>query len=581
MDWYNDAKFGCFIHWGPYSDLESKWNGTSYSGYAEHIMRMAKIPVSTYKDQVIKKFNPSQFDAEEWMQQAKKTGMKYFIITAKHHDGFAMWHSDAYKTRSNFPSYDADCQTYDMRLTSFDKTRDPMKELRDAAKRHGIKFGFYYSHAFDWEHPYAPGNDWDDFRSINDFSAGQNPGGDRLLGGRDWWMNNTYKDFDRVTNNYMLTKSNKQIAELVEKYEPDIMWFDTPHKLPLYQNIETAKRLRALAPNIVINGRLAQWEGFQLGDYENSGDRAAFMFPLKNEYWESIPTTNNSYGYSSTDNSHKPPSHFIRLLATAASKGGNILLNVGPMGNGKWDTRDVNIFNAIGAWMDKNGESIYGTERTNDIPIPNWGVITKKGNKLYLHVHQWPTDGILWLGSLEANIQSAKLLATGQTVTCSQQGKDIRINVPTTCPDTDSTVIVLELNGNYTAHPQRLLDTRVKNELQAFDAVLTGNFGRGDGKTENNFLNNWRSNDMYLTWNVSLREEKTFSLSLYYNKSGSTGVVSVEIDGVDHDINYTGTGSNVTANLGSVTLTSGDHVIKLKGKTLNGEHLRPRVLTLQ
>jgi len=584
MDWYSEAKFGCFVHWGPYSVLGGEWNGRRYSGYAEHIMRMAKIPVAEYKDKVVKPFDPSEFNADEWMRQVAKTGMKYFVITAKHHDGFAMWHSDAYRPRSDYPSYDATCPTYDMRMTSFDKNRDPMAELRAAAKKHGIKFGFYYSHAFDWEHPFAPGNDWDDFMGINGFNAGKNPGGDRLLGTEKWWNNAVYKGFLGSADYYVNSKSLKQIEELAKKYDPDIMWFDTPHKLPLYQNIAICRRLREFKPDIVINGRLARWDGHNLGDYANFSDRAAFIFPLADEYWETIPTTNNSYGYSSTDNSHKPPEHFIRLMATAASKGGNVLMNVGPMGSGKWDPRDISIFNAIGAWMDKNGESIYGTTRTNDIPIPNWGAITKKGNNLYLHVHQWPSDGALWLGSLSADIQSVRILSTGQMLTHSQHGKDILISVLADCPDPASTVVVLTLKGSYKAFPQRLLDPSAKNELHAFDAILNGAFSRGDGKVNNNYLYNWISTDQYLTWNVSLREPKAFIFSLGYNGSGSAGVVTLEIDGVGYDMDYPSAPLNALGSVsppeGAIALAAGDHVIRLIGKSSGGDFLRPKTLTL-
>ena len=576
MSWFNEARFGCFVHWGPYADLESVWAGRLFSGYAEHIMRMAQIPVETYKNLVVKRFNPFEFNAEEWMLQVKRTGMKYFIITAKHHDGFAMWHSDAYSPQPNYPSYDPAIPGYDMRMTRFNE-RDPILELRDAARRHGIRFGLYYSHAFDWEHPHAPGNDWDDFRAINGFTAGLNPGGDRRYGDSNWWLNNIYRDFMDNADYYLVNKSLPHIAELVRKYDPDIMWFDTPHKIPLYQNIRVTKYLRELKPDMVINGRLARWGNFQLGDYENSGDRAAYLFPLAHDYWETIPTTNESYGFSSIDDSHKPPSHFIRLLAAAASKGGNVLLNVGPMGSGRWDPRDISIFNAIGDWLEKNGESIYGTTRTNDIPIPNWGVITRKNNRLYLHVHQWPHDGVLWLGSLKASIQSAVILATGQAVSHSQEGNDIRFLVPLECPDADSTVIVLELEGNYTSYPHRLLDPHSTNVLQAFDAVLTGDFSRGDGKVGNNFLSRWRSNDMYISWNVSLREPKTFNLLLEYNSSGNAGTVSIEIGGMSHDLDFTS--GDTSSAIGPVDLDAGNHHIRLKGKTLNNEYLRPRTLT--
>ena len=303
MEWYRSAKFGCFVHWGPYSRLESRWNGTAYNGYAEHIQRMAKIPAAVYKEQAVKEFNPSQFNAGVWMDQVQAAGMKYFVITAKHHDGFALWPS-AYTPAAGYPSYGAGQSGYDIRMTKFPQNRDLMMELRDAARARGIKFGFYYSHAFDWEHPYAPGNDWDDFSRITNWASGRNPGGDSRAnyGGDAWWKDAVYQDFLPVANNYVKDKAIKQVQELIDKYEPDIMWFDTPHKLPLYQNIAIAKAVRthAKGADIVINGRLASWTdtalgAVQLGDYENSGDRAAFLFPLEGD-WESIPTTNESYG---------------------------------------------------------------------------------------------------------------------------------------------------------------------------------------------------------------------------------------------------------------------------------------------
>ena len=272
MGWYNDAKFGCFIHWGVYSDVAGFWHGKHIGGYTEHLMRKATIPLDVYRKEVVAPFNPTGFDADEWMSHARDAGMKYFIVTAKHHDGFAMFPSDAYP--------------YDIRQTTFD--RDPMGELREAARRYGIKFGFYYSHAFDWEHPDAPGNDWDY----------DNPGGDRLLGGAEWWTGGR-RDFLPKAEKYVAEKSIPQIQELIRNYQPDILWFDTPAKLPLYLNVRILKAIREADPEnkIVVNGRLARYGGSNLGDYRNTGDRAAFFFPTEGP-WESIPTTNESYGYS-------------------------------------------------------------------------------------------------------------------------------------------------------------------------------------------------------------------------------------------------------------------------------------------
>jgi hypothetical protein len=280
MEWYNEAKFGCFIHWGVYSVPGGIWKDKKTGGYTEHLMRSAKIPFSEYKEELVKPFNPVEFDAGEWIQHAIDAGMKYFIVTAKHHDGFAMYFSDAYP--------------YDIRLTAF--KRDPMAELREAARKRGIRFGFYYSQAFDWEHPDAPGNDWD---------FPEHPGGDKLIGGRDWWL--TMPEYLVNADKYVTEKSIPQVQELIRKYDPDIMWFDTPHKLPLYLNIRILEAIREVDPEnkIVVNGRLVYFKDCNLGDYLNTGDRAAYFYPAEG-YWESIPTTNESYGFSKVDTYRKP-----------------------------------------------------------------------------------------------------------------------------------------------------------------------------------------------------------------------------------------------------------------------------------
>jgi alpha-L-fucosidase len=201
--WHREARFGCFMHWGVYSDLGGEWPGVAKPGtYSEHVMRWAKIPRAVYLEQVAKNFNPVKFDADVWVRLLRGAGMRYLIITAKHHDGFAM-----------YPSKVSD---YNITVSQF--KRDPMRELRDACTRYGIKFGFYYSHAFDWEHPDAPGNDWDY----------DNPGGDRNLGGREWWKG-PRADFLPRAQRYVNEKSIPQIRELIAMYRPDILWFDTPH----------------------------------------------------------------------------------------------------------------------------------------------------------------------------------------------------------------------------------------------------------------------------------------------------------------------------------------------------------------
>ena len=295
LAWWRDARFGCFIHWGVYSGPAGEWNGKPFSGYSEHLMRIQKIPLKEYKLRVVAPFDPVKFNAEEWVSLIKGAGMKYLIITAKHHDGFAMWPSKA----NAYNIHDA---------TKFQ--RDPMRELADACKRNGIRFGFYYSHAFDWADPDGPGNDWDN----------SNPGGDRqLYGGLQWY--DLHPDLLVRARRYVDRKAIPQVLELVRGYHPDIMWFDTPQKLPVSEQLRVLQAVREADPNIVINGRGARDGSRQFGDYQNTGDRAAEFRPTDGD-WEAIPTTNESYGYHRFDNSHKTPEFFVRLLAKAAARGG-------------------------------------------------------------------------------------------------------------------------------------------------------------------------------------------------------------------------------------------------------------------
>lgn len=218
--WWREARFGMFIHWGLYSNPAGEWKGKKVNGYSEHLMRKEKITRAAYLD-LAHEFNPLKFNAEEWILKAKNAGVGYFIITAKHHDGFAMYDSKV----SDFNV---------MQQTPF--KRDPMAELAAAAKKYNMKFGFYYSHAFDWEHPDAPGNDWEY----------QNPGGDKLLGGANWF--DSHPEWLPKAVKYVDQKAIPQIKELINKYHPDILWFDTPHKLPLSENLRILEAIRETDP---------------------------------------------------------------------------------------------------------------------------------------------------------------------------------------------------------------------------------------------------------------------------------------------------------------------------------------------
>jgi alpha-L-fucosidase len=560
MAWYNEAKFGCFIHWGVYSVAGGEWKGKKVSGYSEHLMRKEQIPLDEYKEKLVYPFNPVKFDADEWMLHAKEAGMRYFIITAKHHDGFAMFPSEAYP--------------YDIRLTKFG--HDPMKELRRAAKKQGIKFGFYYSHAFDWEHPDAPGNDW----------MYNNPGGDKLLHGKQWWL--SYPDFLKNAEKYVTEKSIPQITELIEMYQPDILWFDTPDKLPLYENIRILEHIRKIAPGVVVNGRLARFNGGNLGDYKNTGDRAAF-FPSVSGFWESIPTTNESYGYSKHDLSHKSVGHFVRLLASAASKGGNILMNVGPMGNGAWDEKDVAIFKGVGKWLSVYGEAVYGSAKTG-LPLQNWGVTTQKNGILYLHVFNYPKSGNLVVGGLTSDIDEAWIVQDKSKKTLTNNrlnDKDMAIDLPRTAPDSMNTVVAVKLKNKKAPYAVRLLEADSENIFYAFDAAQTGDgFKYGDGKPNRNYVAGWKNASQQLSWKFRTNSAAEFAVYIDYNTASDTetGTVALQTGGKTFTVNYSPflekNGYN-TLLAGKIQLPEGEYSCTLKGINHKGEEfMRPIAVKL-
>ncbi len=560
IQWWREAKFGMFIHWGIYSLPGGEWKGKKVGGYAEHLMRKEKITRNEYLE-LAHQFDPEKFNAEEWILRAKKAGMKYFIITAKHHDGFAI---------------------YDSKISDFDIAdqtpfkRDPMKELAAAAKKHGIKFGFYYSHAFDWEHPDAPGNDWEY----------NNPGGDKLIGTARWY--DTHPEWLPKAVKYVDEKAIPQIKELLANYHPDILWFDTPHKLPLSENIRILKAIRETDPNIVVNGRLARNAAISFGDYRNTADRPAEFYPVDGD-WEAIPTTNESYGYSKYDSSHKPVSHFIQLIASAASRGGNLLMNIGPKGDGAFDKKDIAILNGIGNWMKRNGESIYGTT-AGPLPYHSWGVSTLKKNKLYLHVFNWPKDGILYVSG-SAKISNGYLLTDPSKKIRMEQlpNGDNRLIVPKQAPDSINTVLVFDYKGQrFPDSLHYITRNTMKERFLAFDAIQHGKgFSFGDGKTNRYYLDGWKKKDQSVSWQFRTESQSPlrFKMVIKYlatqeTSGGSYAVIVDRNDAASSDELYnskhgvsTDAKNVITQDLGDISLENGSYTLKLVPVTINKEEL--------
>lgn len=406
LAWWRQARFGLFIHWGLYALPAGVWKDQTVPGVSEWIMKRAAIPAREY-EQLGASFNPVRFDAGEWVNLAKTAGMKYIVITAKHHDGFAMFHSAC----SDYNIVDA---------TPFG--RDPMKELAEACAREGIRLCFYYSHYQDWHHPDAGGNDWD-------------------------YPEAEFKDFSR----YMRAKGLPQVRELLTQYGPvGLIWFDTPGAITKEQSLEFAAAVRELQPDCLINSRL----GHRIYDYRSTGDN---MIPSEvwEEDWEVPATMNHSWGYKSTDDEWKDAKELIGQLLDVNRKGGNYLLNIGPRADGTLPEQGVRILQEIGRWMSANGEAVYGTVPCPPFPyVFPWGHITHKPGKLFLHFFQW-RPGNKPLFGLRNRVRAAYLLRDpGQVITVIQHPADVahhlhrlQLLLPEVTPDPVATVVVLEYEG--------------------------------------------------------------------------------------------------------------------------------------
>jgi len=412
-EWFSGGKFGMFIHWGPYSVLGGEWNGKriEQGDIAEWIMQRFQIPVAEYR-KVAAAFNPSGFQAREWVALAKNAGMKYLIITAKHHDGFAMFDSEA--SRYNIVDY-----------AKFG--RDPLKELSEACAEAGIKFGVYYSHREDWENPYAYGNTWDFETSQTSLDTMDHP---------------------ELFRKYLDDKALPQLKELLTHYGPlGIVWFDRG-MYTQEQGKEFVDLVHALQPNCLVNGRVGHYDQELLGDYQSLTDNGMPVGGIE-EAWETPQTLNDTWGFSKFDQNWKSARDIIKRMAAIVSKGGNYLLNVGPTGEGLIPGPSVKILKSVGEWMDKNSESIYGTSPSPfPVELP-WGFCTRKGDLLYLHVFDWPADGILRLEGLNNRIRNASMLtdkAGKLKVTRDGSGR-WRISLPDSRPDAMDSVVVLRIAG--------------------------------------------------------------------------------------------------------------------------------------
>jgi alpha-L-fucosidase len=478
LDWFREAKFGMFIHWGPYSGLAGEWKGQKQTeNQAEWIMKYLKIPVNEYRE-MAHKMNPVIFNAKEWVQLAKATGMKYIVITAKHHDGFAMYHSGV--TKYNIVDW-----------TPFG--RDPLKELSDACAEEGIKFCVYYSHREDWDHPGGYGNDWD---YDND------------------WGDNLFPQ--EKFRKYLEEKAKPQLQELLTNYGPiGLVWFDRG-MYTQEQGLEFVKLVKDIQPSCLINSRVGNYNQELLGDYQSMSDNGMPPGGIE-EYWEAPMTLNRTWGFRKSDTLWKSPETVIQRLVEIVSRGGNYLLNIGPTGEGEIPEATVDIFNKVGPWIKRNTESIYGTTVSPFPEIP-WGYATVKGTNVYLFVRDWPKDGVLTLYGMKNSVKSARLLIDKSlTLSFNQTGNTTSFNLPLTPPDKPITVLVLEIEGTPLKYPQIVVqDSNGKLELNYLTAITHGKSVTRFNRKGNFHISKWTGPEDSVDWDIQINKPGISKVNISY-----------------------------------------------------------------
>lgn len=427
MEWWREARFGMFIHWGVYSVPAGYYNGQSIKGIGEWIMNRGKIPVAEYQ-QFASSFNPVKYDADAWVKLAKDAGMKYIVITAKHHDGFALFKSNA----SKWNMVDA---------TPYGK--DLLTPLAEACRKYGMKLGFYYSQAQDWCNPGGAASKkvasegWanPDSAAIDAYIASHE---------NHWDPAQTTKTMSQ----YIDEVAVPQVKELLTNYgDVAVLWWDTPTGMT-DEFAEKLNAVLALQPNIITNDRLKR-PNFA-GDYKTPEQRIPKESELDGKDWETCMTMNNTWGYKKNDHEWKSAEVMIRNLVDIASKGGNYLMNVGPKDDGTIPMESIARLQQVGAWMKVNGEAIYGT-KASPFATVSWGRITKKELKdntiLYLSVFNWPADKKLVVPGLTQTITSATLLAGGKKLAMAASKEGLVITLPEQAPDKMATVIKVLVKG--------------------------------------------------------------------------------------------------------------------------------------
>jgi alpha-L-fucosidase len=488
---FEEGNYAMFIHWGLYSQLANKVKGKTYYGIGEWIMnkQMAGIPIPEYME-LANTFNPDKFDAKAIAKLAKDAGMKYVIITSKHHDGFAM-----YDSKSNDFNV--------VKATPY--KHDPMKDLAKACKEVGIGFGFYYSHNQDWTFP------------------GGNNGPALDAEGKP-------ANFD----DYFAKKCLPQVEEITTEYGPiELVWFDTPGDMPKKYAEELVAVVRKNQPNAMVCGRV----GHGLGDYRSLGDMEV---PVANKegLWETVDTTNDSWAYAWYDENWKAPKLILERLIATVARGGTYMLNIGPRGDGSVPEHAEETLRTSGEWIHRYPQVVYDTDASPWKHALPWGDVTVKGNTLFLSVSKWPASGKLYLPGLKTGIKSAKLLdgAKSETLNYRNENGWTCFTVPTTAPEKLISVIQVDLQGKPEADTCLGLDPDASTEILSEFATVKGasketkkwmeKFGEWKHVTQ---ISKWEPNGA-ATWEINVLKPGNYQVDLNY--SGETRLVwTVAVEG--------------------------------------------------
>ncbi len=499
MAWWREARFGLFIHWGLYAIPAGVWKGVENPFIAEWIMKVFQIPVKEY-EQLAGDFNPVKFDAEEWVRVAKEAGMKYIVITAKHHDGFAM--------------YDSKVSDYDI-VDATPFGRDPMKELAEACRKEGIRLCFYYSHVQDWHHPDALGNPWD-------YPSGQE------LTVYNWEEEKQKPTFPR----YLEEKAKPQVRELLTQYGPiGLLWYDTPYDMTKEQSKEMTDLVREIQPDCIVGGRV----GNEVGDYEEMDDNEIPAAALDGD-WQVPATMNDTWGFKKNDHNWKSTQTLLRLLVDIVSKGGNFLLNVGPTAEGLIPQPSLERLAEMGRWLEINGEAIYGSKPNPFGSEFDWGTVTVQSPdgtnpaRMYLHFFDWPAEPFV-LDGVRNKVTQAFLLAdtSRQALNVAPEYIEnvdhhrLTIDLPAQAPDENVSVVVLELDGDVDIDttPAQRADGRITLSAVHADVHAAGD-GTGPARHKG-VVENWLDEKDWLSWRFKVLEPGTFDIVVVTAEGGYHG----------------------------------------------------------